>query len=94
MKTTIANTKRGQKRKEKIHSYKFLSKKHQNNFKVVQNWHLLMEQKFTLFSQEVYEFQDELIGRHWNKLATYPNLANIVVVKEFYANAQIYSNDA
>lgn len=53
-----------------------------------------MEQKFTLFSQEVYEFQDELIGRHWNKLATYPNLANIVVVKEFYANAQIYSNDA
>ncbi|KOM48811.1 hypothetical protein LR48_Vigan07g251500 [Vigna angularis] len=76
-----------------MHSHKFLSKKHQTNFEVIQNWHLLMERKVTLSSQEVTEFEDELVRRHWNKLATYPTPANIVVVKEFYANTQIYSDD-
>ncbi|KOM58113.1 hypothetical protein LR48_Vigan11g114700 [Vigna angularis] len=94
IKTTTANTKRRKKGKEKIHSLKFLTRKHQKNFEVVQNQRLLMERKVTLLPLEVLDFEDELIGRHWNKLATYPAPASITVVKEFYAKPRIYLDDA
>ncbi|KOM55496.1 hypothetical protein LR48_Vigan10g138800 [Vigna angularis] len=34
------------------------------------------------------QFREQLIGRNWEKLATYPAPANIAVVKEFYTNAR------
>ncbi|KOM57590.1 hypothetical protein LR48_Vigan11g062300 [Vigna angularis] len=33
-------------------------------------------------------FGEQLLGRNWGKLATYPAPANIALVKEFYTNAR------
>ncbi|KOM26952.1 hypothetical protein LR48_Vigan347s000600 [Vigna angularis] len=34
------------------------------------------------------QFGEQLLGRNWGKLATYPAPANIALVKEFYTNAR------
>ncbi|KOM47837.1 hypothetical protein LR48_Vigan07g154100 [Vigna angularis] len=78
----------GSKRKEKepdrFYSNKFLSRKHERYFNVVQDRRLLMERKAGLIPQ----FGEQLENRNMGRLATYPAPANIVVVKEFYTNAR------
>ncbi|KOM25546.1 hypothetical protein LR48_Vigan115s001600 [Vigna angularis] len=82
----------GSKRKDKEpdHSYsnKFLSRKHERNFNVVQDRRLLMERKAGLLPDFTPQFGEQLENRNMGKLATYPAPANIAVVKEFYTNAR------
>lgn len=94
MKATAGQSSRGHMRKEKVHSHLFLTKDHQKNFSMVKNRKLLMERKVTLLSHEIPDFQNEIMERHWDNLATYPAPANIELVREFYANARIFSKDA
>ncbi|KOM58126.1 hypothetical protein LR48_Vigan11g116000 [Vigna angularis] len=42
---------------------------------------------------EAPEFAEEVWCWHWSILTTFPSPANIAVVREFYANAQIYSDE-
>lgn len=93
IKTTVANTEKGKKRKQKVHNHHFLSKKHEENFEVVQNCQLLMKRRVEQLLLEAHEFTDELIRRHWTRLLTFPALANITMVREFYANARIFSDE-
>ncbi|KOM49841.1 hypothetical protein LR48_Vigan08g066800 [Vigna angularis] len=83
---TIAS-KRKDKEPEQPHSSRFLSRKHEKHFKIVQDRRLLMERKAGMIPNFVPQFGEQLMGRNWRKLATYPALANIAVVKEFYTNA-------
>ncbi|KOM24873.1 hypothetical protein LR48_Vigan10s000200 [Vigna angularis] len=81
-------TKRKEKEPEQPHSSRFLSRKHEKHFKVVQDRRLLMERKVGIIPNFAPQFGDQLLGNDWGKLATYPTSANIVVVKEFYTNAK------
>lgn len=74
-------------------SYKFLSHMNERNFVVVQNRRLLMEKKVGLVPLMAPQFERELIRRQWEQLTSYPATANILVVKEFYANARSYGGD-
>ncbi|KOM37756.1 hypothetical protein LR48_Vigan03g113800 [Vigna angularis] len=81
-------TKRKEKEPEQPHSSRFLSRKHEKHFKVVQDRRLLMERKVGMIPNFAPQFGEQLLGNDWGKLATYPALANIAVVKEFYTNAK------
>ncbi|KOM51938.1 hypothetical protein LR48_Vigan09g059700 [Vigna angularis] len=81
-------SKRKEKEPEQPHSSRFLSRKHEKHFKVVQHRRLLMEWKVGMIPNFSPQFGEQLLGNDWGKLATYPTPANIVVVKEFYANAR------
>ncbi|KOM25664.1 hypothetical protein LR48_Vigan151s000300 [Vigna angularis] len=71
-----------------IIAQRFLSRKHEKHFKVVQDRRLLMERKVGMIPNFAPQFGEQLLGNDWGKLATYPTPANIVVVKEFYTNAR------
>ncbi|KOM28592.1 hypothetical protein LR48_Vigan553s002100 [Vigna angularis] len=81
-------SKRKEKELEQPHSNRFLSRKHEKHFKVVQDRRLLMERKVGMIPNFAPQFGEELLGNDWGKLATYPTPANIAVVKEFYTNAR------
>ncbi|KOM54728.1 hypothetical protein LR48_Vigan10g062000 [Vigna angularis] len=81
-------SKRKEKEPEQPHSSRFLSRKHEKHFKVVQDRRLLMERKVGMIPNFAPQFGEQLWGNDWGKLATYPTPANIAVVKEFYANAR------
>ncbi|KOM26076.1 hypothetical protein LR48_Vigan226s000500 [Vigna angularis] len=81
-------SKRKEKEPEQPHSSRFLSRKHEKHFKVVQDSRLLMERKVGMIPNFAPQFEEQLLGNDWGKLATYPTPANIAVVKEFYTNAR------
>ncbi|KOM57542.1 hypothetical protein LR48_Vigan11g057500 [Vigna angularis] len=81
-------TKRKEKEPEQPHSSRFLSRKHEKHFKVVQDRRLLMERKVGMIPNFAPQFGEQVLGNDWGKLATYPAPANIVVGKEFYTNAK------
>ncbi|KOM49556.1 hypothetical protein LR48_Vigan08g038300 [Vigna angularis] len=81
-------SKRKEKEPEQPHSSRFLSHKHEKHFKVVQDRKRLMERKVGMIPNFAPQFGEQLLGRNWGKLATYPAPANIAVVKEFYTNAR------
>ncbi|KOM43222.1 hypothetical protein LR48_Vigan05g082600 [Vigna angularis] len=86
LKTTTS--KRKDKEHEQPHSSRFLSRKHEKHFKIVQDRRLLMERKAGMIPNFAPQFGEQLMGRNWRRLATYPTPANIAVVKEFYTNAR------
>ncbi|KOM38267.1 hypothetical protein LR48_Vigan03g164900 [Vigna angularis] len=86
LKTTTS--KRKDKEPEQPHSSRFLSRKHEKHFKIVQDRRLLMERKAGMISNFAPQFGEQLMGRNWRGLATYPAPTNIAVVKEFYTNAR------
>ncbi|KOM27186.1 hypothetical protein LR48_Vigan404s003700 [Vigna angularis] len=86
LKTTAS--KRKDKEPEQPHSSRFLSRKHEKHFKIVQDRRLLMERKAGMIPNFASQFGEQLMGRNWRRLATYPAPANIAVVKEFYTNAR------
>ncbi|KOM49866.1 hypothetical protein LR48_Vigan08g069300 [Vigna angularis] len=73
-------TKRKEKEPEQPHSSRFLSRKHEKHFKVVQDRRLLMERKVGMIPTFAPQFGEKLLGNDWGKLATYPAPANIAVV--------------
>ncbi|KOM26384.1 hypothetical protein LR48_Vigan263s000700 [Vigna angularis] len=81
-------TKRKEKEPEQPHSGRFLSRKHEKHFRVVQDRRLLMERKVGMIPNFAPQFGEQVLGNDWGKLATYPAPANIAVVKEFYTNAK------
>ncbi|KOM26161.1 hypothetical protein LR48_Vigan233s002800 [Vigna angularis] len=76
------------KEPEQPHFSRFLSRKHEKYFKVVQDRRLLMEKKVGMIPNFAPQIREQLLGRNWGKLATYPAPANIAMVKEFYTNAR------
>ncbi|KOM43566.1 hypothetical protein LR48_Vigan05g117100 [Vigna angularis] len=84
----------GNKRKdpERFYSNNFLSDKNERHFVIVQDRRLLMERKVGCIPSLAPQFVEEVERREWEKLAAYPKLANIEVVKEFYANARTFGN--
>ncbi|KOM40838.1 hypothetical protein LR48_Vigan04g103600 [Vigna angularis] len=85
-------SKRKEKEPEQPHSSRFLSRKHEKHFKVVQDRRLLMERKVGMIPNFAPQFGEQLLGNDWGKLATYSTPANIAVVKEFYTNARKISD--
>ncbi|KOM34741.1 hypothetical protein LR48_Vigan02g089100 [Vigna angularis] len=81
-------TKNKEKEPEQPHSIRFLSRKHEKHFRVVQDRRLLMERKVGMIPNFAPQFGEQVLGNDWGKLATYPAPANIAVVKEFYTNAK------
>ncbi|KOM48067.1 hypothetical protein LR48_Vigan07g177100 [Vigna angularis] len=81
-------SKRKDKEPDRSYSNKFLSRKHERHFNVVQDRRLLMERKAGLIPDFAPQFGEQLKNRNWGKLATYRTPANIAVVKEFYTNAR------
>ncbi|KOM45579.1 hypothetical protein LR48_Vigan06g088500 [Vigna angularis] len=81
-------SKRKDKEPERSYSSKFLSRKHERHFNIVQDRRLLMERKARLILDFAPQFGEQLENRNWERLATYPAPANIAVVKEFYTNAR------
>ncbi|KOM51884.1 hypothetical protein LR48_Vigan09g054300 [Vigna angularis] len=81
-------SKRKDKEPEQPHSSWFLSRKHEKQFKVVQDRRLLMERKVGMIPNFAPQFREQLLERNWGKLATYPAPANIAMMKEFYTNAR------
>ncbi|KOM25202.1 hypothetical protein LR48_Vigan53s001700 [Vigna angularis] len=73
-------TKRKEKEPEQPHSSRFLSRKHEKHFKVVQDRRLLMERKVGMIPNFAPQFGEQLLGNDWGKLATYPAPANIAVL--------------
>ncbi|KOM41069.1 hypothetical protein LR48_Vigan04g126700 [Vigna angularis] len=47
-----------------------------------------MERKVGMIPNFAPQFGEQLLGRNWGNLATYPTPTNIAVVKEFYPNAR------
>ncbi|KOM25717.1 hypothetical protein LR48_Vigan176s001300 [Vigna angularis] len=86
LKTTAS--KRKDKEPEQPHSSRFLSRKHEKHFKIVQDRRLLMERQPGMIPNFAPQFGEQLMGRNWRRLATYPAPANTVVGKEFYTNAR------
>ncbi|KOM40859.1 hypothetical protein LR48_Vigan04g105700 [Vigna angularis] len=81
-------SKRKEKEPKQPHSSRFLSRKHEKHFKVVQDRRFFMERKVGMIPNFAPQFGEKLLGNDWGKLAIYPTPANIAVVKEFYANAR------
>ncbi|KOM31230.1 hypothetical protein LR48_Vigan01g078500 [Vigna angularis] len=79
-------SKRKDKELERSYSNKFLSRKHERHFNIVQDRRLLMERKAGLILDFAPQFGEQLENRNWERLATYPAPTNIAVVKEFYTN--------
>ncbi|KOM25669.1 hypothetical protein LR48_Vigan151s000800 [Vigna angularis] len=73
-------TKRKEKEPEQPHSSRFLSRKHEKHFSVVQDRRLLMERKVGMIPNFAPQFGEQVLGNDWGKLATYPAPANIAVV--------------
>ncbi|KOM28752.1 hypothetical protein LR48_Vigan583s000300 [Vigna angularis] len=65
-----------------------ISRRHEQHFLTVQDRRLLMERKAGLILDLAPQYGEELDSRNWERIATYPPLANIAVVKEFYTNAR------
>ncbi|WVY93587.1 hypothetical protein V8G54_032675 [Vigna mungo] len=65
-----------------------------NTFFVVENKHLLMERMVIVKLEEISDFMAEYLRRGWQSFGTYPASTNIVVVKEFYANARTFIEEA
>ncbi|KOM27988.1 hypothetical protein LR48_Vigan477s001500 [Vigna angularis] len=80
--------KRKENEPEQPQSSRFLSRKHEKHFRVVQDRRLLMERKVGMIPNFAPQFGEQVLGNDWGKLATYPAPANIAVVKEFYTNAK------
>ncbi|WVZ14053.1 hypothetical protein V8G54_011619 [Vigna mungo] len=57
----------------------------------VQSRRLFMERTVTLKPGEVTDFLEEFRRRKWSNLGSYPESANIAIVKEFYTNARKFS---
>ncbi|KOM40833.1 hypothetical protein LR48_Vigan04g103100 [Vigna angularis] len=72
-------SKRKDKEPERSYANKFLSRKHERHFKVVQDKRLLMERKAGLILVFAPQFGEQLENRNWGRLSTYPTLANIAV---------------
>ncbi|KOM34742.1 hypothetical protein LR48_Vigan02g089200 [Vigna angularis] len=85
-------SKRKDKDPERSYANKFLSRKHERHFKVVQDRRLLMERKAGLIPDFAPQFGEKLENRNLGRLATYPASANIAVVKEFNTNCQFALN--
>ncbi|KOM25882.1 hypothetical protein LR48_Vigan205s001900 [Vigna angularis] len=84
---TTTSKKKG-KEPDQPYSSKFLSRKHECYFNVVQDRRLLMERKDGLIPNFAPQFGEQLENRNLGRLATYLSPANIAVVKEFYTNAR------
>ncbi|KOM40779.1 hypothetical protein LR48_Vigan04g097700 [Vigna angularis] len=84
--------KRKDKELERSYSNKFLSRKHERFFNIVQDRRLLIERKAGLILDFAPQFGEQFENRNWERLAPYPAPANIVVVKEFYTNARRLSD--
>nr|KYP35567.1 hypothetical protein KK1_043390 [Cajanus cajan] len=69
------------------YSCQFLTKRNETHFATVSGQKFILERRIELDDNEAPEFLNELTRRCWDKLGSYPFPANIVVVKEFYANA-------
>ncbi|KOM31317.1 hypothetical protein LR48_Vigan01g087200 [Vigna angularis] len=85
-------SKRKDKEPERSYSSKFLSRKHECHFNIVHDRRPLMKRKAGLILDFAPQFGEQLENRNWERLATYPALANIAVVKEFYTNARRLSD--
>ncbi|KOM43226.1 hypothetical protein LR48_Vigan05g083000 [Vigna angularis] len=81
-------SKRKDKEPKRFYSNKFLSRKHERHFNIVQDRSLLRERKVGLILDFAPQFGEQSENRNWERLATYPAPANIAVVKEFYTNAR------
>ncbi|KOM37747.1 hypothetical protein LR48_Vigan03g112900 [Vigna angularis] len=81
-------SKRKDKEPDRSYSNKFLSRKHERHFNVVQDRRLLKERKAGLIHDFAPQFGEQLENRNWGRLATNPAPANIGVVKYFYTNAR------
>ncbi|KOM43414.1 hypothetical protein LR48_Vigan05g101800 [Vigna angularis] len=81
-------SKKKDKEPERSYANKFLSLNHERYFKVVQDRRLLMKRKAGLILDFGPQFGEQLENRNWGRLATYPALANIAMVKEFYTNTR------
>ncbi|KOM25560.1 hypothetical protein LR48_Vigan118s001000 [Vigna angularis] len=75
-------TKRKEKEPEQPHSSRFLSRKHEKHFRVVQDRRLLMERKVGMIPNFAPQFGEQVLGNDWGKLATYPAPANIAVAAQ------------
>nr|KYP38653.1 hypothetical protein KK1_040084 [Cajanus cajan] len=53
-----------------------------------------MERRVSLKPEEASEFVAEYTRRRWERLGSYPEPANIAIVREFYANAVTIDEDA
>ncbi|KOM27801.1 hypothetical protein LR48_Vigan463s002300 [Vigna angularis] len=82
-------TKRKEKEPEQPHSSRFLSRKHEKHFRVVQDRRLLMERKVGMIPNFAPQFGEQVLGNDWGKLATYPAPANIVVYWMAFSHANI-----
>nr|KYP47710.1 hypothetical protein KK1_030661 [Cajanus cajan] len=65
----------------------FLTERNEKHFESTSARKFILERRVELEPNEAPEFQAELRKRRWDKLGSYPLLANITVVKEFYTNA-------
>ncbi|KOM43503.1 hypothetical protein LR48_Vigan05g110700 [Vigna angularis] len=81
-------SKRKDKEPDRSYSNKFLSRKHECHFIVLQDRRLLIERKAGLIPDFAPQFGEQLENRNLGRLGTYPAPANIAVVKEFYTNAR------
>ncbi|BAT83574.1 hypothetical protein VIGAN_04074200, partial [Vigna angularis var. angularis] len=88
---TIATKRQKQKKNSKPQT--FLSQRHKKNFEESQNRRLLMERVVEQLPREEPQFAQEVWRRHWSNLISFPEPANIDVVREFYANARSYSDE-
>ncbi|KOM48046.1 hypothetical protein LR48_Vigan07g175000 [Vigna angularis] len=79
----------GHKRKDKEPN-KFLSIAPERYFLIVHDKRLLIERKVGLIQALAPQFGRELARRGWENMASYPALANVVVVREFYTNARAF----
>ncbi|KOM57647.1 hypothetical protein LR48_Vigan11g068000 [Vigna angularis] len=80
----------GSKRKDmepdRSYSNKFLSRKNEWHFNVVQDRRILMERKVGLIPDFAPQFGDQLENRNWGKLAFYPAPANVAVTMDEFHN--------
>ncbi|KOM30126.1 hypothetical protein LR48_Vigan965s000100 [Vigna angularis] len=72
-------SKRKDKEPDRSYSNKFLPRKHERHFNVVQDRRLLMKRKARLIPDFAPQFGEQLGNRNWGRLANYPTLANTTV---------------
>nr|KYP43853.1 Retrovirus-related Pol polyprotein from transposon 17.6 [Cajanus cajan] len=89
IKTTVARPFRG----PSFDSHTFHDKELQEFYPKLEERSLWMEKMVKLKPTEYPEFQAKIQRRKWEKLAYYMAPANISVVREFYCNARVLSND-
>ncbi|KOM43473.1 hypothetical protein LR48_Vigan05g107700 [Vigna angularis] len=80
----------GNRRKEKeyYYSHQFRTVAHERYFPSVDAKKLLMERRVGMIPTLAPQFGREVNARGWGNLATYPALAGIPIMKEFYTNAK------